>query len=72
VQPNESKKHKDDANSRCTSKQRVLNDIKSTSDLEALKACDPWMYYSITLGKAVDISTLVAALASGALSVVER
>ena len=56
-----------------------LSDIKSTSDLEALKAQDPWMYYSIpavrnsvTLGRAVDISTITAAVSSGASSVVER
>jgi hypothetical protein len=56
-----------------------LDDIKSTSDLEALKAQDPWMYYSIpavrnsvTLGKAVDVSTITDAVSSGASSVVER
>ncbi len=56
-----------------------LSDIKSTSDLEALKAQDPWMYYSIpavrnsaTLGRGVDMSTIIAAMSSGASSVVER
>jgi hypothetical protein len=84
--PNEAQNRNDGGNSRRINTNKAqrsqsinLNDIKSTLDLEALKARDPWMYYSIpavrnsaTLGKAVDMSTIADALVNGASFVVKR
>jgi hypothetical protein len=62
-----------------TKKTIDISTIKTSSDLAALKATDPFLYYSIPgvkdsalLGRRVDPSTIAAASAGSVSTVVER